>query len=76
MPNITPDSETGIGKWSRDDISTYLETGMDPDGDVAGSVMADVIERSTGKLTSADRAAIATYLKSLPPIRSDVGKKK
>ena len=76
VPNITPDPETGIGKWSRDDISNYLETGMDPDGDVAGSLMADVIERSTGKLTSQDRAAIATYLKSLPPIRSDAGKKK
>lgn len=76
VPNITPDPETGIGKWSRSDISTYLEIGMDPDGDVAGSLMADVIERSTSKLTSEDRAAIVTYLKSLPPIRSDSGKKK
>ena len=75
VPNITPDPETGIGKWSSDEIATYLETGMDPDGDVAGSLMADVIERSTGKLTSEDRAAIVTYLKSVPPIHNEVEEK-
>jgi len=75
VPNITPDPETGIGKWSSDEIATYLETGMDPDGDVAGSLMADVIERSTGKLTSEDRAAIVTYLSSVPPIHNEVEEK-
>jgi mono/diheme cytochrome c family protein len=76
VPNITPDPETGIGKWSADDIASYLETGMDPDGDFAGSLMADVVDRSTSKLTAEDRAAIVTYLKSLPPIRSEAKKKK
>jgi mono/diheme cytochrome c family protein len=75
VPNITPDPQSGIGKWSAGDVASYLATGLDPEGDVAGSLMADVIERSTGKLTDADRAAIVVYLKSLPPIRA-VGRKK
>ena len=40
---------------------------MDPEGDFAGSAMAEVIENTTGKLTPEDRKAIAVYLRSLPP---------
>lgn len=72
IPNITPDPLTGIGKWSVEDITQYLSTGIDPDGDVAGSLMADVVELSTSKLADADRKAIAVYLKSLPPIRNAI----
>ena len=68
-PNITPDGETGIGRWSAEEIVDYLETGMDPDGDFAGSSMAEVIDHSTGKLSAEDRAAIAAYLRSVPAIR-------
>ncbi len=67
MPNITPDPETGIGKWSASDIELYLSSGMTPSGDAAGSLMAEVVDKSTSKLTDADRKAIAVYLKSLPP---------
>jgi mono/diheme cytochrome c family protein len=67
-PNITPDPQNGIGKWSLDEIANYLESGEDPTGDYAGSLMAEVIENGTGKLSSADRKAIAVYLKSLKPL--------
>lgn len=69
VPNITPDDETGVGGWSPDDIATYLKSGLTPDGDFAGSLMADVIEHSTSNLIDADIAAIIEYLKSLKPIR-------
>lgn len=75
-PNITPDSETGIGDWSPGDLATYLEMGQDPDGDFAGSLMAEVIEHGTSNLTASDIAAIAEYLRSLPPIRNKVTKPK
>src|SRR5712691_11628509 len=42
MPNITPDGETGIGKWSEEEIADYLGSGNKPDGDVAGGLMAEV----------------------------------
>lgn len=67
IPNITQDKSAGIGRWSADEIVFFLEIGLLPDGDFAGSSMSDVIEDNTGKLTVPDRAAIATYLRSLNP---------
>jgi mono/diheme cytochrome c family protein len=68
-PNITQDKTAGIGRWSVDEIVFLLETGLLPDGDFAGSSMSDVIEDNTGKLTTEDRRAIATYLRSLGPAK-------
>lgn len=67
-PNITPERDTGIGRWNRDMLAFYLDTGMTPDGDFAGGIMAEVIGQGTSKLTAADRAAIAEYILSLPPV--------
>src|SRR5262245_45945257 len=71
VPNITPDKDTGL-TWSDQEISDYLETGNKPDGDVAGGLMAEVIEgHGAGfkDLTKEDRLAIARYLKSIPAVR-------
>jgi mono/diheme cytochrome c family protein len=64
VPNIT---QKGIGSWSEDDIAFLLETGDTPDGDSVGGAMRDVI-RNTSQLSPEDRAAMAAYLKSLPPV--------
>ena len=75
VPNITPDRETGLGSWSEEQITDYLETGSKPDGDVAGGLMAEVIQGSSAgykDLTKADRQAIAKYLKSIPPIKNKI----
>lgn len=55
-----------FSQWSAGDVETYLEIGMDPEGDFAGGAMAEVIRNSTSKLTKTDRRAIAVYLKDLP----------
>ncbi|HXF54633.1 MAG TPA: cytochrome c [Hyphomicrobiaceae bacterium] len=65
VPNITP-HEDGIASYSAKDIAYLLETGTTPEFDSVGSTMALVVE-STAKLTPEDRAAIAAYIKSLPP---------
>jgi mono/diheme cytochrome c family protein len=65
VPNITPHAD-GLAAWSERDISYLLESGFTPDFDAVGSSMADVVE-NTAKLSAADRATIAVYLKSLPP---------
>jgi mono/diheme cytochrome c family protein len=76
VPNITPDPETGIGKWSDGDLIDVLKNGMTPDGDFVGSVMAEVVRNTTSKLSDADLRAIIAYLKTLPPIRNDLRAKK
>jgi len=77
MPNITPDPDTGIGKWSVEEIADYLGSGNKPDGDVAGGLMGEVIDGTLAgykDLAKADRLAIAQYLKTIPPIRNKIGK--
>ncbi|MBL8200317.1 MAG: cytochrome c [Chromatiales bacterium] len=67
IPDITQDRDSGIGRWSTDEIVLFLEYGVLPDGDFAGSSMSAVITDNTAHLTAGDREAIATYLKSLGP---------
>lgn len=69
VPNITPSPE-GIGDWSEEEIVELLESGFDPDFDVVGGLMGEVVNESTSHLTEADRRAIAVYLKSLTPLPS------
>ena len=64
VPNIT---QKRLAEWSAKDIAYFLETGQTPDGDTAGGSMVRVI-RNTSQLPPEDRAAIAEYLKSLPPV--------
>jgi len=70
VPNITPDRETGIGRWSKGDIMALLKDGQTPDFDFVGGAMTEIVKNTT-RLTDADRGAIATYLQSLPAIRSE-----
>jgi mono/diheme cytochrome c family protein len=73
VPNITPNSTGGIGKWSVADIVTLLTDGMKPDFDFVGGLMGEVVD-STSRLTAADRRAIAVYLKSVPAQPAPSGK--
>jgi mono/diheme cytochrome c family protein len=72
VPNIT---QKGIGDWSVKDIDYFLKTGQMPDGDSAGGSMVRVI-KNTSQLSEADQAAMAEYLKSLPPVEGPPRPKK
>ena len=72
MPNITPDKETGIGEWSRNDIAELLLTGSKPDLDNIQGLMAEVTEAGYKHMTRDDALAIADYLKSIPPIKNKI----
>ena len=65
VPNITA-GEGGIGDWSEEDIAYFLESGFTPDFDSVGGDMAEV-QRNLSMLPAEDRAAIAAYLKAIPP---------
>jgi len=76
VPNITPDPETGIGKWRDKDLVFLFRTSLLPDGDAVGGGMAEVVDNGTKHLSEADLDAIVAYLKALPPIRNQIGKPK
>jgi mono/diheme cytochrome c family protein len=63
VPNLTPDH---LARWSAEDIIDMLKTGYTPDLRFVGSSMADVVV-NTASLSDSDTAAIAAYIKSLPP---------
>ena len=70
-PNITPDNDTGIGRWSERDIVTYLRTGKLDKRAYAGGPMAEAVGHSTRYLTDEDLSAMANYLKAVPAIKTD-----
>ncbi len=72
VPNIT---QKGLGDWSEKDIAYFLESGQTPDGDSVGGSMVAVI-KNISQLNEADRAAIANYIKSLPPVEGPPKPKK
>jgi mono/diheme cytochrome c family protein len=68
-PNLTPDKETGLGKWTNDQIIKAMTTGITPDGRVLSGVMP---WQALSRLTSSDAQAIVAYLQSLPPVKNAV----
>ena len=63
-PNLTPHPTSGLGGWSEAQIVTAVRTGVRPDG----RKLAFMPWPAYASLTDADAAAMAAYLKSLPPI--------
>lgn len=67
--NITSDVETGIGSWTEAQIATAIREGRRPNGSVIRPPMPFAHYR---KIADADVAAMAVYLKTVPPVRNAV----
>lgn len=65
VPNITPDPETGIGKWTDAQIAQGLREGRRPDGSLIGPAMPFQSYRS---LADDDVKAIIAYLRTVPAV--------
>lgn len=63
--SLNGDINSGLGRWSADDIAEFLGTGKNRFGTAFGT-MVEVVNNSTAHFSDADRRAIAEYLKSLP----------
>jgi mono/diheme cytochrome c family protein len=73
-PNLTPDNETGLGRWSIEKIAQAISYGSTQHGARLNTVMP---WRGFSSISEDDVIAIASYLKSIPPVRhripADVG---
>jgi mono/diheme cytochrome c family protein len=65
-PDLTPNTRTGLGAWSTEEIVQYLRTGRNAHAN-AGGPMADVVTNSTSLMTTEDLRAVAVYLASQAP---------
>ena len=70
--NLRQDVNTGLGRWSQDDIVDFLKTGHNQFGSAFGT-MTEVINNSTQFLTDGDLHSMATYLRSLTPVMDSEG---
>jgi mono/diheme cytochrome c family protein len=64
-PDITNNTRLGVGRWSNQDLVSYLKSGHNRVTAATGP-MGEVVTLSTAHMTDPDLDAIATYLKSLP----------
>lgn len=67
--NITPDKETGIGKWTQADFVRTMRTGVNPSGDSLNPIMP---WRTLRRMTDRDLIAMYLYLRTVPPVHNDV----
>ena len=70
-PNITPDPETGAGRWTDDQLVRAIRQGISHDGRRLSVVMP---YPTLSVLTNDDVHAIVAYLRSLPPVRNELPK--
>jgi mono/diheme cytochrome c family protein len=68
-PNITPDLETGIGRWTDAELARAIREGLRPDGSLIGPPMPMTLYRG---LSDRDVAAMVAYLRTVPPVRNAV----
>ena len=66
-PNITPDAETGIGRWTDAQIVSAIREGKRPDGTLIGPPMPIGLYRG---ISDSDAAAIVAYLRSVPAVKN------
>jgi mono/diheme cytochrome c family protein len=68
-PNLTPDRDSGLGTWTAEQIVAAVRTGVRPDGRMLAPVMP---YHNYAILTDDDARALATYLRTLKPVRNKV----
>lgn len=61
--NITPDTVTGIGKWSEADFAKAIRTGVRPDG---SNLKPDMPFSEFAAFSDDEAAALYAYLRSIP----------
>jgi len=65
--NITPDPETGIGKWTDAQIIRAIREGVRPDGSLIGPPMPIAFYRG---MSDDDAQALVTWLRAQPPVKN------
>ena len=69
--NITSDPNTGIGKWTEEQIFAAIKMMQKPDGKrIMGPML--FMQSQWSQMDDADLKAVAGYIKKLPPVKNKV----
>ena len=66
-PNLTPDPETGAGRWTDDQLARAIREGIAHDGRALFPLMPYPHYR---RMSDEDVASVVVYFRSLPPLRN------
>jgi len=66
-PNLTPDPETGAGRWTDDQLARAIREGVGHDGRALFPIMPYQHYRN---MSDEDLASVMVYLRSLPPVHN------
>ncbi|MBV9574894.1 MAG: c-type cytochrome [Acidobacteriales bacterium] len=64
-PNITPDTATGAGTWSDDQLARAIREGIGHDGRALFPMMPYSLYRN---MSDEDLASVVVYIRSMPPV--------
>ncbi len=65
--NLTPDEETGLGKWTEEQFINAVKFGIHPNGPALRPPMLPFVQ-----LTELELKAVWAYLKTVPKIRNKI----
>jgi mono/diheme cytochrome c family protein len=67
--NLTPDAETGLGRWTDEQIKVAVRTGQTPSGRQLFPIMPYFTFNS---MADSDLDAIVAYIRSVPAVKNEV----
>lgn len=73
VPNITPDKETGAGSWTDDMLSRAIREGVGHDG---RALSLPMYWGSFRHLSDEDLASVVVYLRTIPPVKNKLPKRR
>jgi len=71
--NITPDSETGIGTWTDDEVLRAMTQGISKNGDTLFPIMPYA---NFNRMAKEDLLSIIAYIRTLKPIKNKIPERK
>lgn len=66
VPNLTPDTETGLGRWTDDQILRGIREGVSADGSLQVPLMP---YHSYRFMSDEDAESVVAFLRSVPPVK-------
>jgi mono/diheme cytochrome c family protein len=70
--NISADGDSGVGRWSDNELFDYLSSGHAASRGTASGPMGEAVDESFSQMSPADMRALVTYVRSVPAVQSDL----
>jgi hypothetical protein len=70
--NLTPDEDSGIGRWTEEQFKQTLRTGRHLGGEGSRPILPPMPWFNYAEMSESDLKAMFAYLRSIPPVKNAV----